>query len=75
MASTKKEKTQIVCRGPKKKKNGALFLRFPREDGRKTPIEIYNGQRLTVGHDLTENEAKTLLKNPTWTFEEVKINE
>ncbi|SEA53917.1 hypothetical protein SAMN05421743_105220 [Thalassobacillus cyri] len=71
----KKEKKTIICKGPKHSRNGALFLRFEREDRRKPRLDIYPGQKLEVGKEIEAGEASKLLNNPTWDFEEVKPDE
>lgn len=63
---------KIICEGPVSKDNGALIFRLPRE--RKQSLDIYKGQVLTVGEEITPDEAEFLLAATTWKFEEVKQN-
>ncbi|WP_153465131.1 hypothetical protein [Sediminibacillus terrae] len=74
MAEKEKKITKLVCKGPRNERNGALYLRFKREDKRKADLLVYPGDSLIVGKDVTEQEAKKLLNNPTWKFEGVKGN-
>jgi putative AlgH/UPF0301 family transcriptional regulator len=67
---TEKKKTvkKIVCKGPVDENNGALIFRFPRE--KKGDLDIYRGQVLSVGEEITEQEAAELLNATSWNFEE-----
>lgn len=74
MMAEKVQNKIIVCEGPVNPKNGALFLRFEREDKRKNPdyLNIFRTQRLSVGKDISEKEAEKLLSLSSWKFREVK---
>ncbi len=65
------EEKKIICKGPVSKDNGALIFRLPR--GKKEPLDIYKGQVLTVGEEITQEEADFLIDATTWKFEEVKL--
>ena len=69
---SEKKSRKIICEGPASKKNGALFLRFQPEGKRKNSLEIFPGQILEMGKDVTENDAKRLLSLTNWKFSEVK---
>jgi hypothetical protein len=68
LSEKKKPVKKIVCNGPVDENNGALIFRFPRE--KKGDLDIYRGQILTVGEEITEQEAAELLAATTWSFEE-----
>jgi hypothetical protein len=76
-AASKQMVSKIQVDGPADVNNGASVLRFIR-DGRKAPVEIIQGQVLTVGdndeHDLTFDEAQRLLSYSRWNVKEVKDN-
>jgi hypothetical protein len=62
---------KIVAHGPADETNEASILRYKRADGRKNDIDIMAGQILTVGEDLTQEEADNLLNLSNWNFERV----
>lgn len=62
---------KIICNGPVDETNGAFIFRLPRE-GNKEDLDIYEGQVLTVGEEITQKEADQLLSASTWNFSEVK---
>jgi hypothetical protein len=71
VGETKNKLTQrIICKGPVSEDNGALIFRLPRE--KKEDLDIYKGQVLTVGEEITKEESKELLDNSSWKFSEVK---
>lgn len=51
--------------------NGSDVYRLYHEDKRKGYIDIVIGTKLTVGEDITEEEARILLGSTVWTFKEV----
>lgn len=62
---------KILAHGPADETNGASILRYKRADGRKNDIDIMVGQILTIGEDITQEEADTLLNLSNWNFERV----
>lgn len=62
---------RLEANGPANELNGAEVLRFQRLKGNKT-MDIRKGQILTVGQDITEDEADRLKGLSNWTFKEVK---
>lgn len=66
------EQRKIICKGPKDKNNGATVLRLPSEGTKNNPFDIYEGQTLVVGRDVSEDTATMLLNMDSWKFEEVK---
>lgn len=63
-----KENQKIKCEGPIDSMNGASFYRFQKKEA---VIDIFPGQILKVGEDITASEAKELLEGITWKFSEV----
>jgi hypothetical protein len=63
---------KIKCVGPVDKTNGAEGLLFTPKNEKKESFVIVPGQTLIVSDDVTIEEAKELLQNPTWEFKEVK---
>lgn len=63
---------RIEAKGPTKEENNAEVLRFYRENGRNKTMDIRKGQILTIGEDITEEEADRLLNLNFWNFKEVK---
>lgn len=66
------ESRKIVCKRPADKNSGATILRLPEEGTKKKPFDIYEGQTLIVGREVSEETAKRLLDMKSWKFEEVK---
>ena len=64
------EQRKIVCKGPKDKDSGATVLRIPSEGTKKHPFDVYEGQTLVVGRDVSEETATMLLNMESWKFEE-----
>lgn len=66
------EQRKIVCTGPKDKDSGAVALRVQTGSKKDDTIDIYEGQTLVIGRDVTEETATMLLNMESWKFEEVK---
>lgn len=61
----KTEKTRrIRCVGPVEPASGVVLLRMG-------TLDIVPGQVLTVGKEVSEDEARLLQSIPTWIFKEV----
>ncbi|MBO0962341.1 hypothetical protein J1P26_21800 [Neobacillus sp. MM2021_6] len=69
MPKLKKEPKKIICEGPVDQNNGALIFRLQRKD---EIFDMYKGQVLVVGDEISKEEAKELVENTTWKFREVK---
>jgi hypothetical protein len=65
---SEKRQKKILCEGPVGQ-NGAQLFRLSRN---KKPLDIYPGQLLTVGEEISPAEAELLLNSTTWRFQEVK---
>lgn len=59
---------RIKCEGPVGS-NGASVFRLPKQKG---SLDIYPGQVLTIGNEITKEEAEQLLTATSWKFSEVK---
>lgn len=70
LADNKKSIQKIQCEGPIDSDNGALIFRLPRDE-KKGDLDIYKGQFLIVGEEITKDEAKQLLNSSSWKFSEV----
>jgi hypothetical protein len=58
--------------GPYDENNGSKIFRFYHDDGRKGFTDFHEGQVITVGDQVTQDEAERLLSNSSWEFKEVK---
>lgn len=77
MADNKLEKktpepSKIVCKGPKDKTGGVSALRTQTGVKKNQTLDIYSGQTVIVGRDISKEVASKLLKMGSWKFEEVK---
>lgn len=68
---TSKSVYRIKALGPTYESNHAEVLRY-QTDKRKKPLEIREGQILTVGTDISEEEADRLQNLSIWKFERVR---
>lgn len=62
---------QIEVGGPADETSLASVFILPRQ-GRQDDFRMVPGQVLTVGEDITQDEANFLLSQTTWKFKEVK---
>ena len=60
---------KIKCEGPIHETNGASIFRLQKQRG---SLDIYPGQILTIGNEITKDEAEQLLAATSWKFSEVK---
>lgn len=63
---------RLEAKGPTNELSGAEILRFRPSDKRKKTMDIRQGQILTVGKEITEEEADRLKSLSIWNFKEVK---
>jgi hypothetical protein len=69
--STNQQKIRIVSNGPTDEYSNSEVLRFQPNDKRKDRIDIRKGQILTVGEEITSEDANRLLNLKVWDFERV----
>lgn len=68
---TSQETIRIASHGPSDEYSNSEILRYQPNDKRKDKIDIRNGQILTVGEDITTEDANRLLNLKVWNFERV----
>lgn len=66
------DQRKIICKGPTDRNSGATVLRLPNEGTKNKPFDVYEGQTLVVGRDVSDDTAIMLLNMDSWKFEEVK---
>lgn len=64
--------TKIRSIGPSDRFSGTEVLRYQPDDKRKSAVDIRRGQILTVGEEITQEEAERLLSLNAWKFEGVE---
>lgn len=74
VSTTNTQANKIKAIGPSDEYNQAEILRFQPNESRKKPIDIRSGQILTIGEEITSEEAETLLNMSIWDFERVTDN-
>jgi hypothetical protein len=66
-----RQAVRISSLGPTNEYSNTEVLRFQPENKRKDPIDIRKGQILTIGQEITQEDANRLLNLGVWKFERV----
>jgi hypothetical protein len=65
------QKIRIASNGPTDEYSNSEVLRYQPNDKRRDRIDIRKGQILTVGEEITTEDANRLLNLKVWDFERV----